>query len=179
MNNDCLAARVERGVFSLLASYAVIMMLFAPIAYASSSSSTQMGAGINGEYTIAVTLEGDTGELDVSSPTRIVIKDGDMKLTVVWNSESVKKMIVEDSEYLPINSSGVPGFEIPVSTMDGDVAIGVEDTSSEGPQLRECTLHLDGSSMKESVPDWSGMIYIGVGVVLVVVAIIVGNRFRK
>ena len=155
-----------------LAAMLFFTMLGQP-AYAASENA------IDGEYTIAVTLEGGSGRAEVSSPAPLKIEHGVMTLTVTWSSANYDKMVVDGVEYAPVNQSGNSVFEIPVTTLNGDVAVSAETTAMSEPHTIDYTLHLDGSTMQSVGIDWTNIVYIGLALAVVAVAIIFGNRFRK
>lgn len=113
------------------------------------ASASAEGAVADGEYDIEVSLEGGTGKATVESPAKLVVKDGTMTLTLVWSSSHYDLMVVDGQEYLPVNDSGNSVFEIPVTSVEGDLAIQAETTAMSTPHLIDYTLKFEAGEQVE------------------------------
>lgn len=101
----------------------------------------------NGEYQVDVELEGGTGRAYIESPARVVVDGGQAKLVVVWSSENYDLMVVDGEEYLPVPRAGNSTFEVPVSTVSGDLPIQAETTAMSEPHLIDYVIHFDTSTL--------------------------------
>ena len=101
----------------------------------------------DGEYTAEVTLTGGSGRASVSSPARIVVKNGKATATVVWSSPHYELMTVDGTEYRPVNTEGNSAFEIPI-VFDTDMAASALTTAMSEPHTIEYTLHFDSGTLK-------------------------------
>lgn len=107
----------------------------------SSGASTEVNVTAAGEYDIEVALSGGSGRAGIQSPTKLVVNaDGTMTLTVVWSSSNYDKMVVGGVEYLPVNNGGNSTFEIPVATIDEDLAVQAETTAMSTPHMIDYTI---------------------------------------
>ena len=112
----------------------------------SGSATEELAAG---EHQVAVTLEGGSGRATVQSPTKLLVgDDGTMTAVIVWSSPNYDQMIVDGTQYLPVNTTGNSTFEIPVATLDEDLAVQAETTAMSEPHMIDYTLHFDAGSLK-------------------------------
>ena len=102
----------------------------------------------NGTYQVDVALEGGTGRASVESPAKLVVEDGAMTATIVWSSPHYDQMVVDGTQYLPVNDSGNSTFEIPVTALDEDLPVQAETTAMSEPHMIDYTLRFDGSSIR-------------------------------
>ena len=101
-----------------------------------------------GEYQVGVTLEGGTGRASIESPAKLVVADDKMTATIVWSSPNYDQMVVDGTQYLPVNASGNSTFEIPVAALDEDLPVQAETTAMSEPHMIDYTLHFDSGSLK-------------------------------
>lgn len=123
---------------------------------AASSAGASMGALAVGENSVDIILSGGSGRATVESPAKLVVaEDGSMTLTVVWSSSNYDKMVVDGVEYLPVNESGNSTFEIPVATLDEDLAVQAETTAMSQPHMIDYVISFgaDGEAAESEVGD--------------------------
>ena len=129
----------------------------APSSAAASSASAEASASAaavdaanltNGEYQIAVTLQGGSGKATVESPAKLEVQDGKMTATIVWSSPNYDQMVIDGEQFLPVPRAGNSTFQIPVSALDVDIPIQAETTAMSEPHMIDYTLHFDSSSIK-------------------------------
>ncbi len=87
----------------------------------------------DGEYRVALTMEGGTGRADVESPAKLSVKDGKATLTVVWSSPNYDYMLVDGEKYEPVNEEGNSTFEIPVAELNEEFAVTADTTAMSKP----------------------------------------------
>lgn len=106
----------------------------------SDSESKTTAALEDGNYTMAVTLEGGSGKASVTSPAHITVKDGVATARIEWSSPNYDYMKIGDVTYQPVNTEGNSVFEIPVSVFDEKMEV-IADTVAMGtPHEIEYTL---------------------------------------
>ena len=87
----------------------------------------------DGEYEADLTLEGGTGRASVDTPAKLVVKDGEATLTVIWSSPYYDYMLVNDEKYLPVNEEGNSTFEIPVTKLNEPFTVIGDSTAMSEP----------------------------------------------
>ncbi len=87
----------------------------------------------DGEYEADLTLEGGTGRASVESPAKLVVKDGEAVLTVVWSSPYYDYMLVDGEKYEPVNEEGNSTFEIPVTRLNEPMNVVGDSTAMSEP----------------------------------------------
>lgn len=101
----------------------------------------------DGTYEVAVSLEGGSGRASVTSPCKVVVEDGAMTATVEWSSPNYDQMVVDGTQYLPVNTEGNSVFEIPVSTLTEPLSVQAETTAMSTPHMIDYTLTFDTSTL--------------------------------
>ena len=134
----------------IFASLLVLGALFAVSGCSGSSSSIKVDNGIvsNGEYTVAVTLEGGTGKATVTSPAKLKSENGQMVATIVWSSSNYDKMVVNGTEIQPTTTEGGSTFQVPVSKLDTALEVQAETTAMGQPHMINYKLTFDSKSLK-------------------------------
>lgn len=94
----------------------------------------------DGEYEAELELEGGTGKANVESPAKLVVKDGQAVLTVVWSSPYYDYMKVDGKKYEPVNEEGNSVFEIPVTKLNEPIGIIADTTAMSQPHEIEYKL---------------------------------------
>jgi len=102
----------------------------------------------DGEYTIAVVLEGGTGRSTVTSPAVLLIKGGRAYAQIVWSSPNYDYMKIGDQKYLPINTEGNSVFELPVTVLDAPITVIADTTAMGNPHEIEYTLTFEEASIE-------------------------------
>ena len=94
----------------------------------------------DGTYTASVALEGGTGRASVETPCTLKVEKGAMTATVVWSSPNYDQMVVNGTQYLPVNKTGNSTFEIPVAALDTPLAVQAETCAMSEPHMIDYTL---------------------------------------
>ena len=126
-----------------LLAFPLILMLLALCACASADGTLR-----DGNYTIEVTLSGGSGRASVASPAEMTVVDGAMTARIILSSPHYEFMLLDETKYLTVNTSGNSVFEVPVSAMDKDIAISAETTAMSEPHVIDYTLRFDSSTLK-------------------------------
>ena len=94
----------------------------------------------DGEYEAELKLEGGTGRASVDSPAKLVVKDGEAVLTVIWSSPYYDYMLVDGEKYEPVNKEGNSTFEIPVAKLNEPITVIGDSTAMSEPHEIEYKL---------------------------------------
>lgn len=114
--------------------------------YFSTASSLSLA---DGEYTVEVSLEGGSGRAGVSSPTRLVIENGNAFAEIEFSSSNYDYMIVGEEKFEPINTEGNSKFYIPVSRFDSRMPVSADTTAMSMAHEISYTLCFDSASIAE------------------------------
>lgn len=99
-----------------------------------------------GEYTCEVTLSGGSGRASVTSPAAIVSDGETLTATIEWSSPNYEYMIVDGTQYAPIQTEGNSTFQIPV-TLDAELAVSASTVAMSQPHLVDYTLIFDSTTL--------------------------------
>ena len=103
----------------------------------------------DGTYSVDVTLGGGSGRASVSSPCTLKVEGGAMTATIVWSSPNYDQMVVDGTQYLPVNKDGNSTFEIPVATLAEPLAVQAETTAMSQPHMIDYTLTFGSATPQE------------------------------
>ena len=122
-----------------------------PAASASASAAVQATAsgtaGSTDGQSVEVSLSGGTGKASIESPAQVTTADdGTMMLQVAWSSSNYDKMVVDGVEYAPVNESGNSVFEIPVSSLEGELPVQAETTAMSTPHMIDYVITFGAAS---------------------------------
>ena len=86
----------------------------------------------DGEYSIEVNMLGGSGRASISSPTLLIIREGEAYARLLWSSSYYDYMIIGDTTfYNQTTDGGNSVFEIPVVIMDETFPV-IADTTAMG-----------------------------------------------
>lgn len=122
--------------------FSLVLLLFVGFACAPADLSS------DGQYSVEVTLTGGSGRASVASPAELTIADGVMTARIVWSSPYYDYMLVDGTKYLPVNTGGNSEFEIPVTTLECDIALSAETSAMSQPHVIDYTLRFDAATLK-------------------------------
>lgn len=94
----------------------------------------------DGEYTLYVKLEGGSGRTTLSSPTKAIVSNDEITVTLEWSSENYDYMIVDGTKYLPVNDSGNSTFEIPLRELEGKINVIADTVAMSKPHEIEYSI---------------------------------------
>lgn len=101
-----------------------------------------------GSYTCDVTLSGGSGRAGITSPALLLSDGKTLTATIQWSSSNYEYMLVEDTQYDPIQAEGNSTFEIPV-TLDQELPVSASTIAMSQPHLVEYTLCFDSVTLCE------------------------------
>jgi len=123
----------------------------------------------DGTYSIEVALSGGSGRANIESPVQLVVADGAMTASIIWSSSNYTYMLVDDTQYDPIDTEGNSTFEIPVTKLDAEIAVSAETIAMSEPHLIEYTLYFDSATMQAL---GSGKVQFGAAAVAAIIAVV-------
>ena len=86
----------------------------------------------DGEYSVEVNMTGGSGRASISSPTLMIVKNGQAYAQLIWSSTYYDYMLVGDQKYLNESEEGGNStFTIPIALFDGNMPM-VADTTAMG-----------------------------------------------
>lgn len=142
--------KISRWLAALLAVMLILMggLVQEPAAVWAEQTSPEAAAVEleDGEYTITVDLSGGTGRASVTSPAKLMVKDGAAYAWIEWSSSHYDYMVVDGEKYLPVNADGNSVFEIPILVFDEEMTVIADTTAMSAPHEIEYALvfHEDG-----------------------------------
>lgn len=102
----------------------------------------------DGEYSIEVTLEGGSGKAKITTPTTLVVKNGEMSAVIAWSSSNYDYMRIGETKYdVQMNAEGQSSFVIPVSVLDAPMTVIADTTAMSTPHEIEYQLIFDSKSI--------------------------------
>ncbi|MCC8061537.1 MAG: ABC transporter substrate-binding protein [Clostridiales bacterium] len=128
----------------------IVFTLIVSLILALSGCEPEGAASEDGEYLIAVTLEGGSGRAFVASPALLTVNDGQAFARIVWSSSHYDYMMVDGEKYFPVNTEGNSVFEIPVAAFDEPLAVTADTTAMGAPHEIAYTLTFDSESILEA-----------------------------
>lgn len=103
----------------------------------------------DGSYTVEAALAGGSGRASVESPARLRVENGQVFVTLVWNSPNYDYMKVDGTQYFPLQTEGNATFEIPAAGFDGPLAITADTVAMSTPHEIDYTLTLDSATLQQ------------------------------
>ncbi len=161
-----------KKLFALLLILPIIMLC---------ACTTIKNAPQDGQYTVSVAFSGGSGRASITSPAKVTMTNGKMSAEIVWSSPNYDLMLVDGEQYLPVNTEGNSTFEIPISSLDQEIAVSAETTAMSQPHMIDYTLFFDSASIQEAEAGQTVWIIIGASALAVVaiVIIVISKNNRK
>ena len=125
----------------------------------------------DGEYSIQVDLEGGSGKASVSSPTLMLVKDGQMYAQLQWSSSNYDYMIVDGEKYLNESEEGRNSvFTVPVTVLDDKMEVIADTLAMGAPHEIDYTLTFYEASIgsKGQLPQEAAKRVVAVALVIIV-----------
>lgn len=101
----------------------------------------------DGAYAVNVILAGGSGRASVESPAALTVQGDTYTVTITWSSSNYDYMVVDGTQYDPVNTVGNSVFEIPLTSLDTPVAVQADTTAMSQPYLIDYTLTFDSASI--------------------------------
>lgn len=89
----------------------------------------------DGTYQIPVALEGGSGKASVESPATLKVENGVCTAVITWSSPYYDFMVVDGTEYQPVNTEGNSVFEIPVGIFGEAMEVQADTVAMSKPHL--------------------------------------------
>ena len=120
----------------------------APAASGQASAVTPESLGLtDGQYQVAVALNGGSGRAGVESPAQLRVEGGQAFVTIVWSSSNYDYMKVDGNKYERTNTEGNSTFEIPVARFDCAMPVIADTVAMSQPHEIDYTLQFDPATI--------------------------------
>lgn len=100
----------------------------------------------DGQYTVALTMEGGTGKAKIASPAKVEKRGDRLTAIVVWSSSHYDRMTVDGIDYFPVSLEEGATFEIPI-VLDADMDVMAETVAMSTPHDIAYVLHFDSATL--------------------------------
>ena len=101
----------------------------------------------DGAYTVAVAFAGGSGKTSITSPAKLVVKNGKLTATIVFSSSKYDWVKLGGTKYNAVTTDPGSTFELPVTKLDTNLAITGHTTAMGGQEINY-TLNFDSASIK-------------------------------
>lgn len=125
----------------------------------------------DGEYSIQVDLEGGSGKASVTSPTLMIVKDGQMYVRLQWSSSNYDYMIVNGEKILNESEEGRNSvFTVPITVLDDKMEVIADTLAMGAPHEIDYTLTFYEESIgsKGQLPQEAAKRVVAVALVIIV-----------
>lgn len=125
----------------------------------------------DGEYSIQVDLEGGSGKASVTSPTLMIVKDGQMYARLQWSSSNYDYMIVNGEKILNESEEGRNSvFTVPITVLDDKMEVIADTLAMGAPHEIDYTLTFYEKSIgsKGQLPQEAAKRVVAVALVIIV-----------
>lgn len=136
----------------------------------------------DGEYSIEVNMTGGSGRASVSSPTRMIVRDGRAYAEMLWSSSHYDYMIVGGERYENVNTDGGSSlFEIPIIELDSPITVIADTTAMGEPVEIEYTLVFYEETIGDTslIPQVAAKRVLTISVILIAVGAILNHFLHK
>lgn len=148
------------------------LMLAGPVSVAAAQKENGIETDLeDGEYSIQVDLEGDSGKASVSSPTLMLVKNGRMYAELQWSSSNYDYMIVDGEKFQNESEEGRNSvFTIPVTALDDKMEVIADTLAMGAPHEIDYTLTFYEASIgsKGQLPQEAAKRVVAVAMVIIV-----------
>ena len=135
----------------------------------------------DGEYSVEVNLAGGSGRASVSSPTLLIVREGRAWARLLWSSPYYDYMLVGGTRYDNLTvDGGNSAFEIPVTALDGPMAVTADTTAMGDPVEINYTLTFYRESIadKGRIPQEAAKKVLAISAAIIIVGAVL-NHFVK
>lgn len=136
----------------------------------------------DGDYAIEVTLTGGSGRASVSSPTRLIVRDGGAYARLLWSSAYYDYMLLGGARYDNLSEDGGNStFEIPIPEMDAPVEV-IADTTAMGDPVEiryQLTFYAESVGDVRQVPQEAAKYVLAISLAIIVLGGILNHFVKK
>jgi len=136
----------------------------------------------DGDYAIEVALTGGSGRASVSSPTRMIVREGRAYARLLWSSAYYDYMLLGGARYDNLSTDGGNStFEIPIPRMDAPVEV-VADTTAMGDPVEiryQLTFYAESVGDVRQVPQEAAKYVLAISLAIIVLGGILNYFVKK
>lgn len=136
----------------------------------------------DGQYAIEVAMTGGSGRASVSSPTRMIVREGRAYASLLWSSAYYDYMLLGGVRYDNLSEEGGNStFEIPIPAMDVPVDV-VADTTAMGDSVEikyQLTFYAESVGDVRQVPQEAAKYVLAISLAIIVLGGILNHFVKK
>lgn len=136
----------------------------------------------DGEYSIEVTMTGGSGKASVSSPTKLIIKDGKAYAKLLWSSSHYDYVIAGGKKFTnETKGGGNSTFTIPITALNKPMPI-IANTTAMGSPVEinyNLTFYQDSIAGKNMVPQEAAKNVLIVALIIIILGGIINHFIKK
>lgn len=136
----------------------------------------------DGEYSVEVNLAGGSGRASVSSPTMLIVREGRAYARLLWSSPYYDYMLIGPTRFENLTTDGGnSSFEIPVTVLDGPMAVVADTTAMGDPIEIDYTLTFYGESFadKGRIPQEAAKKVLVISLAIIVIGAVLNYFVKK
>lgn len=136
----------------------------------------------DGEYSVEVNLAGGSGRASVSSPTLLIVREGRAWARLLWSSPYYDYMLIGNTRYDNLTEDGGNStFEIPITALDGPMAVTADTTAMGDPVEISYTLTFYRESIadKGRIPQEAAKKVLAISAAIIAVGAVLNHFVKK
>lgn len=164
--------RTMKHMIKAMTVFLLTLVLVCPLQVMAAEKDKGMETDLaDGEYSIQVDLEGGSGKASVTSPTLMIVKDGQMYARLQWSSSNYDYMIVNGEKILNESEEGRNSvFTVPITVLDDKMEVIADTLAMGAPHEIDYTLTFYEESIgsKGQLPQEAAKRVVAVALVIIV-----------
>ena len=164
--------RTMKHMIKAMTVFLLTLVLVCPLQVMAAEKDKGMETDLaDGEYSIQVDLEGGSGKASVTSPTLMIVKDGQMYARLQWSSSNYDYMIVNGGKILNESEEGRNSvFTVPITVLDDKMEVIADTLAMGAPHEIDYTLTFYEESIgsKGQLPQEAAKRVVAVALVIIV-----------
>lgn len=164
--------RTMKHMIKAMTVFLLTLVLVCPLQIMAAEKDKGMETDLaDGEYSIQVDLEGGSGKASVTSPTLMIVKDGQMYARLQWSSSNYDYMIVNGEKILNESEEGRNSvFTVPITVLDDKMEVIADTLAMGAPHEIDYTLTFYEESIgsKGQLPQEAAKRVVAVALVIIV-----------
>lgn len=164
--------RTMKHMIKAMTVFLLTLVLVCPLQVMAAEKDKGMETDLaDGEYSIQVDLEGGSGKASVTSPTLMIVKDGQMYARLQWSSSNYDYMIVDGEKFLNESEEGRNSvFTVPITVLDDKMEVIADTLAMGAPHEINYTLtfYEDSIGSKGQLPQEAAKRVVAVALIIIV-----------
>ena len=164
--------RTMKHMIKAMTVFLLTLVLVCPLQVMAAEKDKGMETDLaDGEYSIQVDLEGGSGKASVTSPTLMIVKDGQMYARLQWSSSNYDYMIVNGEKILNESEEGRNSvFTVPITVLYDKMEVIADTLAMGAPHEIDYTLtfYEESIGFKGQLPQEAAKRVVAVALVIIV-----------